>query len=58
MRLFLLSLLLLTAWTSAAAAWPNDDRFPCSIASGEAISGGIVTAPVQGPDSLIWIGTQ
>ncbi|MCB1569809.1 MAG: diguanylate cyclase [Xanthomonadales bacterium] len=58
MRPFLLSLLLLTACSSAAAAWPNDDRFLRSVDAGEVISGGIVTALVQGPDGLIWIGTQ
>lgn len=55
---FLFSLLLAIYCASLGAAWPNDDRLFVSVPDGGVISGGIVTALVQGSDGLIWIGTQ
>lgn len=54
----LYSLLLAMVCTSALASWPNDDRLFVRVPDGGVISGGIVTALVQGKDGLIWIGTQ
>lgn len=54
----LYSLFLAMACSTLFAAWPNDDRLFVSVADGGRISGGIVTALVQGRDGLIWIGTQ